>query len=108
MRRRSLEILFISKWVNALIRGAFVPLIFCLGSVGVFAQQPQVRTRVRITTQDETGQPVAGVAVQIKLKNDILSTVISDEKGEAVAANFPPGVYEISVSKEGFQPRTQG
>lgn len=107
MRRRSLEILFISKWGNALIRGAFVPLIFCLGAVGVFAQQAQVRTRIRITTQDETGQPVAGVAVQVKLKNDILSTVISDEKGEALAANFPPGVYEISVSKEGFQPRTQ-
>ncbi|HQR33660.1 MAG TPA: carboxypeptidase regulatory-like domain-containing protein [Blastocatellia bacterium] len=70
-------------------------------------QQPQIRTQIRVTTQDETGKPVAGVAVQVKLKNEIFSTIISDEKGEASAANFPPGTYEITVSKEGFQSRTQ-
>ncbi|MGH9802207.1 MAG: carboxypeptidase regulatory-like domain-containing protein, partial [Blastocatellia bacterium] len=91
-----------------MLRGAIASLMLCLISIGAFGQQTQVRTRIRVVTQDEAGQPVAGVAIQIKLKSDILSTITSDEKGEAVAANFPPGTYEITVSKDGFQSRTQG
>jgi len=71
------------------------------------AQQAQSQNQIRVTTQDEAGQPVPGVAVQVKIKENIVSTVISDEKGEAVAANLRPGTYEIVVSKDGFEPRTQ-
>lgn len=107
MRRRSLEISVFSSWDNFWLRSAMVSLLFCIFSLEILGQQPQIRTQIRVTTQDETGKPVAGVAVQVKLKNEIFSTIISDEKGEASAANFPPGTYEITVSKEGFQSRTQ-
>ena len=107
MRRRSLRVSLFSLWETKLLRGAVASLFFCLLSAVAFSQQSQVRTRLRITTVDEAGQPVAGVAVLFKLKNEVLSTIITDEKGEAVAANFPPGTYEITVSKEGFQSRTQ-
>ncbi|MFN0107756.1 MAG: carboxypeptidase regulatory-like domain-containing protein [Blastocatellia bacterium] len=82
-------------------------LLLFLLSPDSIAQQSQLRTRIKVSAQDEAGQPVAGVAVQIKLKNDILATVATDEKGESVVTNFPPGTYEITVSKEGFQSRAQ-
>ena len=107
MRRRSLEISLFNSWGTFGLRGALAALLFCLFSVGATGQQTQIRTQIRVTTLDEAGKPVAGVAVQVKLKNDILSTILSDEKGEASVANFPPGSYEITVSKEGFQSRTQ-
>lgn len=107
MRRRSLGFSLSGLWESVLLRGAVVSLMICLIAAAAFGQQSQLHTRIRVTTADESGQPVAGVAVQVKLKNDILSTIITDDKGEAVAANFPPGTYEITVSKEGFQTRTQ-
>ncbi len=71
------------------------------------AQAQQTRTRLRVTTEDELKQPVAGVAIQINLNKTIVSTVVSDEKGEAVLSSFPAGTYEVIVSKEGFETRTQ-
>lgn len=108
MMRRGFDISFLS--LREIKRGALIaPLLFFLLPISLtaFAQQNQLRTKIKVTTQNETGQPVAGVAVQVKLRNDVLSTIISDEKGEAVVTNFPPGIYEITVSKDGFQSRTQ-
>jgi hypothetical protein len=62
---------------------------------------------IRVITQDEAGAPVAGVAVEIKRNHEIASAITTNEKGEALAANFPAGKYEITVAKEGFQTRTQ-
>lgn len=104
MRRRSLEFSLLRSWELMLSRSALLTLLVCVLSVLAFGQ---VRTRIRIVAQDEAGQPVAGAAIQIKLKNEVLSTIITDEKGEAVAANFPPGTYDFTISKDGFQPRTQ-
>ncbi|MDQ3013623.1 MAG: carboxypeptidase regulatory-like domain-containing protein, partial [Acidobacteriota bacterium] len=67
----------------------------------------QAHTRIHVTTQDEAGQPVVGVAIQIKLKESVVSTIVSDEKGVAEAANLQAGSYEVVVSKDGFETRTQ-
>src|SRR6185369_12749322 len=106
MMRRSLDF---SLKGTTILRGALAALFLfslCIFSAGfpadASAQQNQNRNQIRVTTQDETGQPVAGVAVQIKLKDNIVSTVVTDEKGEAVAANLQPGTYEVVVSKDGF------
>ncbi|MGH9855592.1 MAG: TonB-dependent receptor, partial [Blastocatellia bacterium] len=73
-----------------------------------FAQQPQSsNSRIRIVVQEETGAPVAGATVQLKLKDKVQNILNTDEKGEAVADNSPIGDYEITVSKDGFEPRTQ-
>ncbi len=111
MMRRSLEI---SLKGNVIRRGAFAALFLCslcIFSAGfsadALAQTNQPLTRIRVSTQDEAGQPVAGVAVQFKIKENIVSTVVSDEKGEAVAANLQAGMYDIVVSKDGFESRTQ-
>ncbi|MGH9766557.1 MAG: TonB-dependent receptor [Blastocatellia bacterium] len=73
-----------------------------------FAEQPQSSNRqVRILVQDETGAPVAGATVQLKPKDTAQKILNTDEKGEAVADNPPTGDYEITVSKDGFETRTQ-
>ena len=105
--RRSLEFLLLSSRGNFWSRSIMLVLLLCVFSVGVFSQQAQIRNQIRVTTQDEAGQPVAGVTIQIKNKTNVLSTATSNEKGEAVITNFAPGSYEITVSKDGFQPRTQ-
>ncbi|MEP7341045.1 MAG: carboxypeptidase regulatory-like domain-containing protein [Acidobacteriota bacterium] len=95
---------------TGILRGALAALFLCfpfLFSADASAQQSQNRNQIRITTQDEAGQPVAGVAVQIKIKDNIVSTIVTNEKGEAVAANLQPGTYEVVVSKDGFETRTQ-
>src|SRR5262245_33745122 len=62
--------------------------------------------QVRIIAQDEAGNPVSGASVQIKRNNEIASAIVTNEKGEA-ATNLVPGKYEIVISKEGFETRTQ-
>lgn len=92
------------------MRGALAALFLCfpfLFSADASAQQSQNRNQIRITTQDEAGQPVAGVAIQIKIKDNLVSTVVTDDKGEAVATNLAAGTYEVAVSKDGFEPRIQ-
>src|SRR5262249_17498264 len=61
---------------------------------------------IRIIAQDEANNPVSDVTVQIKRNDEIVSAISTDEKGEA-AANLAPGKYEVVVSKEGFETRSQ-
>jgi Carboxypeptidase regulatory-like domain/TonB-dependent Receptor Plug Domain len=68
--------------------------------------QPGQSSQIRIIAQDETNNPVSGVAVQIKRNNEVVSAIVTDEKGEAIA-NLIPGKYEVVVSKEGFETRAQ-
>ncbi|MEO6723829.1 MAG: TonB-dependent receptor [Blastocatellia bacterium] len=94
---------------TAILRGALASLFLCflfLFSADASAQQNQNRNQIRVTTQDEAGQPVAGVAVQFKIKDNIILTVVSGEKGEAIAS-LQTGTYDIHVSKDGFEPRMQ-
>src|SRR5262245_2633357 len=45
--------------------------------------------RVKATTRDESDKPVAGVLVEIKKDNAVVSSGTSDEKGEANLAGVP-------------------
>jgi hypothetical protein len=74
---------------------------------GLAAQSGQQSGQIRILTQDEANNPVSGVTVQVKRNKEVASATATNEKGEAVASNLAPGKYEIVVSKEGFETRTQ-
>ncbi|HKC87203.1 MAG TPA: carboxypeptidase regulatory-like domain-containing protein [Blastocatellia bacterium] len=78
-----------------------------LFSISAPAGQSVQSGLIRIITQDEANNPVSGVTIQIKRNNEIVSVIGTDEKGESVATNLAPGKYEIVVSKEGFETRTQ-
>lgn len=71
-----------------------------------FAQQAKSTRQIRVTVTDESGAALADVAVQIKRKGELVGTVATDAKGFAVANNFPPGSYEISASKDGFEAKS--
>ena len=82
--------------------GAAVVLL--LFSINAIAQQSP--RSIRVIAQDESGAAIPAAAVVLKRGDDI-TTINTDEKGEAVATNFPAGKYEITVTKDGFHPRTQ-
>src|SRR5262245_2341044 len=69
--------------------------------------QPSQSLLIRIIAQDEANKPVYGVEVQIKRGAEVISAIVTDEKGEAAATNLAPGKYEVVVSKEGFETRAQ-
>ncbi len=99
--RRSLDLkLFGTRNLRFNLGAAVTLLLF---SFTAFAQQARA---IRVITQDEANNPVSGVTVLIKHGAEI-KTIVTNEKGEAVAENFPSGKYEITISKEGFETLTQ-
>ena len=95
------------------LRSRFFPgvaallLLFSIVAQAQQADQPGQSSLIRIIAQDEANNPVPGVTVQIKRDKEVVSATVTDEKGEAIAANLTPGKYEIIVSKEGFETRAQ-
>jgi hypothetical protein len=70
------------------------------------AQQVKTTRQIRVTVVDEGGSAVPEAKVQFKRKGETTGTVNTDQKGEVVANNFPPGSYEITASKDGFEAKT--
>src|SRR5262245_49037954 len=95
------------------LRSRFFPgvaallLLFSIVAQAQQANQPGQSSLIRIIAQDEANNPVPGVTVQIKRDKEVVSATVTDEKGEAIAANLTPGKYDIVVSKEGFETRAQ-
>jgi Carboxypeptidase regulatory-like domain len=97
------------------IRGALrikaILLIFTLSSSLIFAgsgwAQQLSNVSIRITATDESEKPVAGVAVELKLKGKLVSTAATDERGETEFAKLLPGTYEVIVSKDTFETLNQ-
>jgi hypothetical protein len=80
-------------------------LVFGISPFGVFAQQSQ--TTLRIIAKDETGNPLAAAIVEVKLKNAVIKTATTNEKGEAEIANLLAGTYEVTIVKDEFESLTQ-
>jgi len=78
---------------------------FCLAP-RVRAHQAQPGT-IRITAADESNQPVAGAAVQIKLNQAVVAEGMTNNKGEAEFKGLAPGAYDLLISKAGFQPQPE-
>src|SRR5262249_4870977 len=115
--RRSLELdRFRQKIIRHILGVAALPLLFSsatmarqAGQANQINQANQARQQgsIKIITQDETNIPILGVTIQVKQNSEILKTIKTDEKGEGTVADLPPGTYEIVVSREGFETRSQ-
>jgi hypothetical protein len=70
------------------------------------AQQVKTTRQIRVTVVDESHSAVPDTAVVFKRKGEVIGSVSTDQKGEAIANNFPPGSYEITASKDGFEAKT--
>jgi Carboxypeptidase regulatory-like domain len=63
---------------------------------------------IRVTAFDESDKPVSNVLVVVKLKGSLVATTATNEKGEVEFSKLVPGTYEVGVSRESFEPLTQG
>ncbi len=75
---------------------------------GIATAQSRALGAIRVTTLDESENPVAAVVVELKLKGAVVHTAGTNEKGEAEFANVAVRTYEVAVSKETFEPLNQG
>src|SRR5499433_3070287 len=82
-------------------------LVFALFSLTISAVAQQSQRTIRILAQEDSGAPIAAASVTVKRGAETAGTLKTSEKGEAVVANLPAGKYEITITKEGFDPRSQ-
>jgi len=83
---------------------AVLVLVFAQSTL---AQQSLAEASIRVTAADQSGNPVAALRVELKLKGAIVSKATTDEEGEATFKDLAPGAYEVVVSKEGFETLSQ-
>lgn len=80
--------------------------VFLLSSISLHAQEANARLSGTIT--DSYHHPVS--AAQISIKNLVTgqtTSTVADSTGHYEAANLPAGDYEIAVSANGFDARTE-
>jgi Carboxypeptidase regulatory-like domain len=59
---------------------------------------------IEVVIRDQSAQPVAGVAVQLKSAGRLIATAVTAENGRATFDAPESGTYEIDATKEGFEP----
>src|SRR5216684_2916506 len=82
----------------------FVLFFTLICPAGSFGQASSASGRLEGSVLDSAGAAVPGATVVIANKRTGVSTTLkTDEDGHFVALYLQPGVYEVSVEKEGFQ-----
>ena len=59
---------------------------------------------IEVVIRDQSAQPVAGAAVQLKSAGRLIATAVTAENGRATLDAPDPGMYEIGATKDGFEP----
>jgi len=57
-----------------------------------------------VVVRDPGNQPAAGVRVQLKLGQELAASAETDVQGQAVFTRLKPGHYEITGTRQGFEP----
>src|SRR5579871_3511856 len=72
-------------------------------AIAVLSAQIPTATLVGIV-KDSTGGLVANAAIEIRnsATNEVRK-LVSSARGEFLAPNLPPGIYDVGISKEGFR-----
>ena len=58
---------------------------------------------LQISTIDSAGQPVAGVAVVLKIGESVMASAETNAKGRAEFVDMKPGHYDVTAGKAGFE-----
>lgn len=79
---------------------------FCLPTATASAQTGAARGKV----VDEQGQPVEGAKVELNYKGGVTRKyeTKTNKKGEFTQVGLQSGIYEVTVTKEGYQPGLTG
>jgi hypothetical protein len=67
----------------------------------------QGQSAILMTVHDEAGQPVSQVEVHLKRNGADVRAGVTDDKGKFVFHCIAAGEYELTVSKNGFEPLAQ-
>jgi hypothetical protein len=67
---------------------------------GFYPQGPGIEVAVL----DQSGQPVPGVQVQLRLGQEVVASAQTGQNGRAAFTQLKPALYEIVASKDGFEP----
>jgi carboxypeptidase family protein/TonB-dependent receptor-like protein len=62
---------------------------------------------IRVITLDETNRPAGAVRLEIRQAGVVVSSAVTNEKGEAELPLPAPGNYEIAAAKDEFETLTQ-
>lgn len=79
-------------WIAAAILALWPVVVLAAGSPAI-----------EVVVRDQSAQPVAGVAVQLKSAGRVIATAVTAEDGHAALPETDTGTYEISATKEGFE-----
>ncbi len=71
------------------------------------APAPPEDWSIQVSVVDPSGQPVAGVRIELKSAQATVPPQVTDERGHTRFAGLPPGRYEIGAAKDGFEPVRQ-
>jgi hypothetical protein len=81
-----------------------VHFLFLICPTGSYGQAASTNGRLEGFVADPSGAGVPGATVVITNKKTAVSTTLqTDEGGHFVALYLPPGIYNVSIEKEGFQ-----
>ncbi len=61
-------------------------------------------TAIDVVIHDQSARPIAGVVLQLKSAGSVIATAVTGEDGHASLAAPGPGPYEITATKDGFEP----
>jgi hypothetical protein len=82
-------------------------LTLVLGLLCPVLAQSRPAGKLRVITRDEADKPVAGVTVELKRGETSVASATTNERAEAEISGVVPGLYQIVVSKTGFETLSQ-
>jgi hypothetical protein len=91
-------------------RVAYAPrtvLIIFLAAISMFCEIRGQTPVIRVIAMDESNQPAAAVRLELRRAGVVVSSAVTNEKGEAEFPMPAPGDYEIAAAKEEFETLTQ-
>jgi len=89
------------------IIGSFFLLLGHIDLCALFCPLPsaaQGQSEIRMMVQDEAGKPVSNVEGHLKRNGADVCVAVTDGKGVLVFRGIAAGEYELTVSKDGFEP----
>jgi hypothetical protein len=92
------------------IMGSFFLLLGHIALCAFFCPLPsaaQGPSAIRMTVQDQAGKPVSNVEAHLKRNVADVRVAVTDDKGVLVFHGITAGEYELTVSKDGFEPLAQ-
>lgn len=96
----------VPRGIAGILRTGALLALSVLLCICALAQQGVLES-LTITVRDNDEKPVSGADITIKIHGHNARTLKTNEKGVAAASGLPSIPFEITISKEGFQPLTQ-